>query len=255
MFFTANIAYALKGREMDHSFTQSYREEPVTADGRKKTLIAFEGLDGSGKETQSKLLVEHLKSLGIPHRHIAFPSYRPDWSGLVSLYLNGGFGEDPEAVSPFAASSFFAADRYCSFMLDWKKDYDDGKIIVSNRYTTANAVHQLSKLEEKDWDSFLDWLYDYEFCRLGLPAPNLTIYLCLEPSIAVKYIEKRSESGLRHTDIHEKSLHHLKKSYKAAMFSASKLGWVTIDCAAGGGMRERQDIFNEILQTAGDYLK
>ena len=132
----------------------------------KKCLIAIDGIDGSGKETQTKLLLSSLESDGIPHKYLSFPTYREPWSDLVTLYLGGGFGDSPENVNAYAASTFFACDRYCSYMLDWKKEYDAGSVIVCNRYTTGNAVHQLSKLPENEWDAFLEWLEDYEYGRL-----------------------------------------------------------------------------------------
>ena len=118
----------------------------------KKRLIAIDGLDASGKMTQTELLKERLASLGVPYRYLSFPTYDPDYSAHVNMYLKGRFGDDPEIVNPFAASSFFGADRYCSFMLDWKKDYENGSVILANRYTSANAVHQLSKLDESEYD-------------------------------------------------------------------------------------------------------
>lgn len=212
----------------------------------KNTLIAFDGLDGAGKETQTKLLTEYFEKNNIPYRYLSFPTYHKDWSRLVECYLKGEFGENPDGVNPYAASSFFACDRYISYILDWKKDYNGGKIILCNRYTTANAVHQLSKLDESRWDGFLAWLYEYEFEKLGIPKPDLSIYLCVTPDIALKHILSRSAEGDRKMDIHEKSRLHLEKSHKAALYSAEKLGWVTVDCVSDGNMRSIEDIHNEI---------
>ncbi|MDD4125264.1 MAG: deoxynucleoside kinase [Eubacteriales bacterium] len=224
----------------------------ITVNG--KTLIAFDGLDGSGKETQTKLLTEYLEKSGTPYRYLTFPTYHKDWSRLVTCYLNGDFGESPDSVNAYAASSFFAADRYCSYMLDWKKDYEEGKIILCNRYTTANAVHQLSKLDESLWEGFISWLYDYEFGRLGIPKPKLSIYLCVPPEIAQKHILSRSASDSRQMDIHEKSITHLEKSYKAALFSAEKLGWVTVNCVKDNEMRPVLDIHKEIITVVKDFV-
>ena len=128
---------------------------------KKGILIALDGLDGSGKETQTRLLEEALKAKGIPCRSISFPTYDDQMSAAVKLYLGGAFGNDPHAVNGYAASVFYGVDRYCSFMLDWKKDYEAGTVILANRYTTANAVHQLPKLPEEEYDSFLKWLFIY----------------------------------------------------------------------------------------------
>lgn len=222
----------------------------------KKTFIAFDGLDGSGKETQTKLLLKYFEEKNRPYRYLSFPTYNEAWSKHLMMYLNGEFGSDPEAVNAYAASSFFASDRYCSYMLDWKKDYDDGKIILSNRYTTANCVHQLSKLPESEWDSFLGWLYDYEFTKLGLPKPDLCIYLCIPPEVAKENIVRRSKENVGRTmDIHEKSVSHLEKSYAAALYSASKLGWKTVNCAENNKMRTIEDIHNEIVSIIKEWDK
>lgn len=213
----------------------------------KKTFIAIDGLDASGKKTQTELLIKYLENKGVPYRYLSFPTYDKDYSRFVDMYLTGLFGDDPESVNAYAASSFFAMDRYASFMLDWKKDYDEGKIIIANRYTTANAVHQLSKLPENEYDSFVDWLYDYEFVKLGLPKPDEVIYLSLPPEMSVRLIEKRCAQTGAQKDIHEKSVTHLENSYKAVRFSSKKLGWHTIDCTDGEQIRTIEDIHNEIV--------
>lgn len=222
----------------------------------KKRLIAVDGLDGSGKETQTKLILKLFDSLGIKYRYLSFPTYKEPWSDLVNLYLGGGFGSSPEDVNAFAASTFFACDRYCSYMLDWKRDCDDGKIIVCNRYTTGNAVHQLSKLPEEEWESFLDWLGDYEYKKLGLPEPETVIYLCLTPEIAKRHIAKRSAETGRVMDIHEKSSDHLEKSYRAAKFAAARLGWQTVECSDGDDMRTIESIAKdiELILRNGGYI-
>ncbi len=223
----------------------------------KPLLIAIDGLDGSGKETQTKLILKLLEEKSIPYRYLSFPTYKEPWCDLVNLYLGGGFGQDPEAVNPHAASTFFACDRYCSYMLDWKADVDAGKVIVCNRYTTGNAVHQLSKLDEDQWEDFLNWLNDYEYKKLGLPEPETVFYLCLPPEIALKHIKQRNLETGRTMDIHEKSVNHLEKSYKAALFASERLGWVSIDCAKGSDMRSIEDIHADIvkiLESKG-YLK
>ncbi len=214
----------------------------------RKTLIAIDGLDGSGKRTQTELLIEYMKKNGIEHRYLSFPTYDKSYSYYVNMYLSGVFGENPETVNAYAASSFFAADRYCSYMLDWKKDYDEGKIIVANRYTTANAVHQLSKLSESEYDTFLDWLYDYEFTKLGLPKPDAVIYLSLPPALSHNMVDKRCAETGAIKDIHEKSVSFTEKSYKAVLCSSAKLGWHRIDCNTGDKMRPINEIQEEIVR-------
>ncbi len=219
-------------------------------------LIALDGLDGSGKETQTRLLEQALKAKGIPCRSISFPTYDDQMSAAVKLYLSGKFGNDPHAVNGYAASSFYAVDRYCSYLLDWKQDYESGTVILANRYTTANAVHQLSKLPESEYDAFLDWLFDFEFGKLGLPAPDLVLYLCVPPSVSESLITSRSAETGRATDIHENNKQHLRDSYRAALYSADKLGWAKIDCAADSmSLRTREDIHAEVLSHVGKLLE
>ena len=223
--------------------------------GSVAMLIALDGLDGSGKETQTKLLLSSLEEKKIPYRYLSFPTYDDEMSAAVKMYLSGKFGEDPNAVNGYAASSFFAVDRVCSFLLDWKKDYDAGTLIVANRYTTANAVHQLSKLPPEQADGFLDWLFDFEFAKLGLPKPDLVLYLCLPPEMSRALVEKRSQETGRTTDIHEKSKTHLEQSYRAALYSSEKLGWARIDCVKDGTLRTREDIHEEVLGHVEKLLK
>lgn len=213
----------------------------------KTHLIAIDGLDGSGKQTQTELLGKTLSENKIPYRCLSFPTYDDEMCAQVKMYLSGRFGDDPNAVNAYAASSFFGVDRYCSYMLDWKKDYEAGKVILANRYTSANAVHQLSKLGESEGKEFLKWLMDFEFGKLGIPKPDAVVYLCLPPEISRELIEKRSrETGVK-MDIHERNFDYLEKSYKAALYSASELGWITIDCSENGRIRTREDIHEEMV--------
>ncbi len=223
---------------------------------RGKTLIALDGLDGSGKETQTRLLELALTEKGIPCRTVSFPTYNREMSAAVNLYLSGRFGEDPNTVNGYAASSFYAIDRYCSYQLDWKKDYEAGTVILANRYTTANAVHQLSKLPPEQYDSFLDWLFDFEFGKLSLPEPDLVLYLCVPPAFSERSVQSRSAATGRCADIHEKNLTHLQNSYRAALYSAKKCGWTNIDCttASGTQFRTREEIHRELLGYVGKLL-
>lgn len=222
-----------------------------------KTLIALDGLDGSGKETQTRLLEQALLERGIPCRTVSFPTYDAEMSAAVNLYLQGRFGEDPNAVNGYAASSFYAIDRFCSYSLDWQKDYEAGTVILANRYTTANAVHQLSKLPPEEYDSFLAWLFDFEYGKLGLPAPDLVLYLCVPPAISEALVQSRASETGRHTDIHEKSASHLQNSYRAALYAAEKLDWATVFCADEGaaGLRTREEIHREVLGHVEGLLK
>ncbi|MCI8590013.1 MAG: deoxynucleoside kinase [Clostridiales bacterium] len=203
-------------------------------------LIAIDGLDGSGKNTQSALLADFLQKAGQTVRLLSFPTYQEPASALVNLYLAGGLGAAPEDTGAYAASTFFACDRYVSFRSDWQKDYErpDG-VVIANRYTTANAVHQLSKLPKEKWESFLSWLWDFEFGKLGLPAPDEVVYLEVLPQVAAGLIDKRGQEK----DIHEKNLSYLENSYEAALFCAETLGWKRIRCCQDGKMKSREEIF------------
>lgn len=194
------------------------------------TLIVIDGLDGSGKNTQSKLLFQRLSETGKKVRLVSFPDYESPACHPVKMYLSGAFGSDPDAVNSYAASTFFAVDRFASFRLDWKKDYDEGAIIIANRYTTANAIHQLTKLPPEQHEAFLDWLYDFEFEKLALPAPDLTLLLKVPVEKSLELIEVRGEDK----DIHENA-RHLKKAALAADTCAKRWGWETIDCVDGKG--------------------
>ena len=209
-------------------------------------LIAIDGLDGSGKGTQAALLKDYLAQTGRAARLLSFPTYQEPASSLVNLYLAGGLGDAPGDTGPYAASAFFACDRYVSFRTDWRADYEkpDG-IIIANRYTTANAVHQLSKLPKEQWDDFLAWLWDFEFEKLSLPAPDDVIYLEVPPEVSAALIDQRGNEK----DIHEKNQQFLENSYQAALFCAEKLNWTQIKCTRDGKMRSREEIFEEIRRS------
>ncbi len=220
----------------------------------KRRLIAIDGLDASGKMTQTELLKDLLEEKGIPYRYLSFPTYNDEYSAHVNMYLKGRFGEDPEIVNAYAASSFFGADRYCSYMLDWKKDYENGAVILANRYTSANAVHQLSKMERDQYESFLEWLTDYEYNKLGIPKPDAVVYLCVPPEVSQKMIQHRCDETGAEKDIHEKNKSHLENSYRAALYSAEQQGWIKIDCNDGENMRSREDIHKEIVEKLKDII-
>ena len=211
-------------------------------------LIVIEGLDGSGKGTQAKLLCETLAGQGVQVRKVSFPDYASDSSALVKMYLSGAFGTDPNAVNAYAASTFFAVDRYASFKQDWSHFYNEGGIVVADRYTTSNAVHQCSKLPEEEWDSFLQWLFDFEFRLMGIPAPDKVIYLQVDPSVSQQLMTGRYQGDESKKDIHENNRAYLDRSRQAAEYCAQKLGWTTVHCVCDGQMRSIDDIATEVLQ-------
>ncbi len=209
-------------------------------------LIVIEGLDGSGKATQSKLLYEKLLAEGKPVRKVSFPNYESNSSALVKMYLAGEFGKDPEDVNAYAASTFFAVDRYAGYKSDWGKFYEDGGIVIADRYTTSNAIHQCSKLPREQWDPFVRWLFDLEFNLMGIPAPDKVIYLQVDPAVSQKLMSIRYQGDESKKDIHESNMDHLSKSRQAAVYCADKLGWTTIKCDDGNAMRSIEQIHNEI---------
>lgn len=220
-------------------------------------LIVLEGLDGSGKGTQTELLREYLESIGKNVCVIDFPSYGTQGAALVELYLNGGLGECPDDTNAYAASMFFAADRYVSYACEWKADYEDADtVVIANRYTTANAYHQLSKLPRDEWDSFLEWLWDFEFVRLGLPTPDRVLLLDMPESVSESMVYRRSsETGAR-LDIHEKDEEYLKRCRSAAHYVAEKYDWSVIRCA-NEGMTEpfsRDEIAEKIKLAVADMV-
>ena len=209
-------------------------------------FIVIEGLDGSGKTTQTALLSEYLGKNG-KVRELSFPRYGEKSCALVSMYLSGELGDDPDSTNGYAASSFFAADRYISFVSDWKADYDDPDCtVVATRYTTSNAYHQLSKLPEDEWDSFLDWIFDFEFSKLGLPCPDSVVLLSMNPALSLSNVKSRSDATGQEMDIHEKDTEYLSRCYKAAGYAAKKCGWHVIECAPEGLLLPREEIFEKI---------
>lgn len=222
---------------------------------KKGRLFVLEGLDGSGKGTQTKLLFEALQAQGLPVRQLTFPNYESESSALVKMYLRGEFGDKPSDVNPYAASSFYAVDRYAGFRSDWGKFYQEGGILVADRYTTSNAVHQCSKLPPEQWDNFVRWLFDYEFSLLGMPAPDTVIYLSVDPQVSQKLMTGRYAGDESKKDIHEKDLGYLDASRRAAAYCAEHLGWETVVCEQAGEMRSIADIHAQVLDIVQQKLE
>lgn len=207
-------------------------------------LVVLEGLDGSGKTTQLGLLCAALDAAGTAYRKLEFPCYGDDSSMLVRMYLDGRFGSDPEDVNAFAASSFYAVDRYASFKSDWGAGYAAGGLFVSGRYTTSNAIHQGAKLTGAARRTYMDWLFDYEYRLLGLPAPDAVIFLDVDVSLSLANIEKRQ--AVR--DIHETHAAYLALCRESALEAAARYGWHTVPCGADGAMRPAADIAKDIMR-------
>ncbi|MCD8146303.1 MAG: deoxynucleoside kinase [Clostridiales bacterium] len=218
-------------------------------------LIVIEGLDGSGKATQAELLYRALQGGPQPVKKVSFPDYESDSSALVKMYLSGAFGGRPEDVNAYAASSFYAVDRYASYKKDWKRFLDAGGTVIADRYTTSNAVHQCSKLPKEQWDPYLEWLFTYEYQLLGIPEPALTVYLHVDPEVSQELMNRRYAGHKEKKDIHEKDLDYLRRSQVAARYCVQKFGWNVIECCQAGAMRRIEDIHRDVADVAAKVLK
>jgi len=213
-------------------------------------FIVIEGVDGSGKQTQSQILFDKL-SLTIKTKKIQFPNYDSNSSALVKMYLAGEFGSNADDVSPYVASSFYAVDRIASYLKDWKKDLDSGTVIIADRYTTSNAVHQAGKIKGDERDVFLDWLFDYEYNVLKLPKPDVVIFLDMPPEYGRQLMENRNNkiTGESEKDIHERDFKYLHNAYNCAIAVAKKYNWNIISCVKEGVVRSVDDIHKDILRS------
>lgn len=224
---------------------------------KKGKLITIEAGDGSGKATQTKALYDRLLAEGYKVMKVEYPDYKSDSSALVRMYLGGAFGEQAENVSAYGASAFFAVDRYASYLLKWRQAYEDGWIILADRYTTSNMVHQAVKLKEaKERDKFLAWLWDFEFGKLQLPVPDRVIYLDMPPEISDALINSRAQSDSgRQKDIHEKDVDYLHACHSAYNEVADKYGWARVACAENGKLRTIQDIHEDVYRIVKEILR
>ena len=209
-------------------------------------LIVIEGTDGSGKSTQFKALTERLRNEGTEFKTLVFPRYSEPSSALIRMYLGGDFGTNPSDVNAYAASAFYAVDRYASYKQDWGQWFDNGGVIVSDRYTTSNAVHQTSKEPKEKQPEFLRWLYEFEYDKLGLPRPDLTIYLDVPTAFTEKLMRHREASTNTKADIHEQDLEYLATCRETGRAAAKFYNWTIIDCVKDGQMRSIEDIHEEI---------
>ena len=211
-------------------------------------LIVIEGTDGSGKSTQFKLLTDRVTAEGRTFQKLVFPQYAEPSSALIRMYLGGEFGTNPADVNAYAASAFYAVDRYASYKKVWGQWYENGGLVLSDRYTTSNAVHQASKEPEAGREEFLKWLYEFEYDRLGLPRPDLTIYLDVPTDFTEKMMRSREAATNTKADIHEQDLGYLATCRRTGKAAAAYYGWTVIDCVKDGAMRSIEDIHEEIYR-------
>ncbi|MGM0639931.1 MAG: dTMP kinase [Thermotogota bacterium] len=225
---------------------------------KKGKLIVLEsGTDSSGKETQTNLLFSRLKNDNLNILKIEYPDYKSESSALIKMYLNGEFGTDPYSVNPFASSSFFAVDRYASFKKKWENIYKNGGIIIADRYTTSNMVHQASKIkDDKEKNYFLEWLYDFEFNKIGIPEPDKVFFLDVPPDVSYSLMKNRKNkiNGSSKKDIHENNLDYLLNTYNNALYVSSKYDWERIICVKNGKMKSIQEINDEIYYKAKELI-
>ncbi len=210
-------------------------------------LIVIEGLDGSGKGTQSNLVAQTLKDRGYKVRKLTFPDYDSPSSSLVKMYLGGELGDSPDDVNAYAASSFYAVDRVASFLKDWKKDYEQCDYIVADRYVTSNLIYQMTKVDDNDRDDFIAWLEDFEYNRLMVPKPDIVIYLDVPPVISQQLMSNRYNGDESKKDIHEKNMGFLSACRQSALYALEKSGWIKLSCAQDDKMKSIESITKQIL--------
>jgi len=215
-------------------------------------LIVIEGLDGCGKATQAALLAKRLAGEGRQVRALSFPRYDDESSALVRMYLRGEFGDRPDDVNCYAASMFYAADRFASFKNDWQAQYRTGTLLVCDRYTTSNAVYQMAKLPKEQWDGFCDWLFDFEYVKLEIPAPDDVVYLDMDPAVSEKLLAGRYEGDESKKDIHERDRDFQNRCRAAALWCAAREGWSVIRCDENGSPKPAGSIADEIYNAIFD---
>lgn len=216
-------------------------------------VIVIEGLDGSGKATQTERLYELLSARGVQVRRVSFPDYDSPSSALVKMYLDGEFGSDPGDVNGYAAAAFYAVDRYASYKKDWGKAYDDGAVILCDRYATSNAVYQMTKVPQCEREEYLRWLEELEYDRLGIPRPDLVIYLDVPTDISQSLMSRRYDGDESKKDLHERNLAYLAQCGESARYSAAMLNWTVISCVKDGKMRSIDDISAEIAKLVFEF--
>lgn len=218
-------------------------------------LIVLDGLDGSGKSTQFDILCKNLLKKGLKIKAISFPEYDKPSSALVKMYLNGVFSDNADDVNAYAASSFYAVDRYASYKLYWQNDYNDNDtVVIASRYVSSNAIHQMVKLPESEWDSYLQWLMDYEYIKMGIPRPDKVIFLDMPVDISQRLLSERYEGDEDKKDIHEANIDYLNRCRKSALYASEKLGWAIIPCSDGENPLTIEAISEKITEKVQEVL-
>lgn len=222
-----------------------------------KLIIVESGTDGSGKATQAQKLYDKLILRGKNVRKITFPNYDSPACMPVKMYLSGEFGENAEDVNAYAASTFYAIDRFASFKTDWGNFYNSGGIIISDRYVTSNMVHQAVKMNDNnERETYLDWLYDLEYSKYGLPIPDCVVFLDLSPDISEQLMKDRANkfTGEEEKDIHESNKEYLVNCYNNSLDIVKKYDWNRIKCDDGENIRSIEEISNEVYKVVKEYI-
>ncbi len=210
-------------------------------------LIIIEGLDGCGKSTQTALLEKYFINEGIDYKKIKLPDYDNPSSTLVKMYLGGEFGKNADDVNAYAAGAFYAVDRFASYKLGWKKDYDNGTLILADRYATSNSIYQMEKIDESRWDEYLEWSADFEYNKIGIPKPDLVIFLDMPVDVSQRLMTSRYDGDEGKKDVHEANVDYLNKCRKSALYTAKKQGWCVIECSDGVNPLPIEEIHNKVI--------
>lgn len=217
-------------------------------------FIDLEGLDGSGKTTQTELVCKRLSADGIDYRQIKLPDYDSDSSILVRKYLAGDFGKNAGDVNAYAASVLYAADRFASYTEKWGEDYRSGKLIFADRYTPANALYQMTKLSKEEWDPYLEWLFDFEYNKIGIPEPDKVIFLDMPVEVSQRLMTNRYGGDESKKDVHEANVEFLNACREAALYASEKFGWYVINCAENGEPLPIETINNKVYEIITETL-
>lgn len=217
-------------------------------------LIIIEGLDGSGKSTQTALVEKYFEDSKIDYKKIKLPDYDSKSSTLVKMYLGGEFGTNADDVNAYAAGAFYAVDRFASYKLNWGKDYENGTLILADRYATSNSIYQMEKLDKSMWDEYLDWSEDFEYNKIGIPRPDLVIYLDMPVEISQKLMTSRYDGDENKKDVHEANVDFLNSCRTSALYAAKKQGWVVIPCSDGENPYSVEKIHNDIIDVIKEVL-
>ena len=218
-------------------------------------LIIIEGLDGCGKSTQTALLEKYFEDNSVNFKKIKLPDYDSKSSTLVKMYLGGEFGKNADDVNAYAAGAFYAVDRFASYKLDWGKDYENGTLILADRYATSNSIYQMEKIDEDKWDEYLHWSADFEYNKIGIPKPDLVIFLDMPVDVSQKLMTSRYNGDEGKKDVHEANVDFLNNCRKSALYTAKKQGWAVVSCSDGVNPLPIEEIHNTILDFVKKELK